>query len=127
MKSRILFSVFCLVVFPEVLLAGNCPDPEVIRLRELPRELEWTVDEQTTLEELLAVKSLYAVRISNYGEYVTCHYTTNQWPVKLDAKPVRAGCLILPDAGRWTSTDSGQLVCREEDVNRCGFQFECNN
>jgi hypothetical protein len=127
MKSRILFGVFCLVVFPEMLLAGNCPDPEIIRLRELPRELEWTVDGQTTLEELLAVKSLYAVRISNYGEYVTCHYTTYQWPVKLDAKPVRAGCLILPDAGRWTSTDSGQLVCREEDVNRCGFRFECNN
>jgi hypothetical protein len=127
MKSSILFCVYCLVIFPEVLLAGNCPDPETIRLRELSRELEWTVDGQTTLDELLAVKSLYAVRISNYGEYVSCYYTTDEWTVKLDAKPVSIGCLIMPDSGRWTSTDSGQLVCREEDINRCGFRFECKN
>ena len=127
MKSTIRFCVYFLVVFPEVLLAGNCPDPETIRLRELSRELEWTVDGQTTLDELLAVISLYAVRISNYGEYVSCYYTTDEWTVKLDAKPVTIGCLIMPDAGRWTSTDSGQLVCQEEDVNRCGFRIECNN
>lgn len=127
MKFTLRFSVYCLLIFAEAGLAASCPDPETIRLRELSRDLEWTVDEQTTLEELLTVKSLYAVRISNYGEYVSCYYTRDDWTVKLDAKPVTIGCLIMPDAGRWTSTDSGQLVCREEDVNRCGFRFECNN
>ena len=105
--------------------ADNCPTPEAIRERTIPEQYDWTVDEGITLKELVSVNKLYAVRIMNYGDYVSCRYSTEKWPVTLDGKPEGDQCELVPDAGEWISTDSGHLVCREEDVTKCGFKFEC--
>ena len=107
-------------------MADTCPTPGEIADRKISRLYEWTVDENTTLKELLSVNQLYAVRIMNYGEYISCRYTTTKWPVTLDGKPLGKGCELTPIAGEWTSTDSGQLVCRDKEVSKCGFKFECD-
>ncbi len=111
--------------FSAVSFADSCPEPEQIRQRDISQYMEWTVDERTSLDDLLGVKTLYAVRIINFGEYVSCRYTTDKWPVTMDGKPVSQNCTITPDAGEWDSTDSGQFVCRELDVSHCGFRFKC--
>ncbi len=105
--------------------ADVCPTAEEIRGKKISRSYDWAVTENTTLEELLSVKDLYAVRIMDYDAYVSCRYTTVEWPVTLDGNPLESKCRIVPDAGEWTSTDSGDLVCREKDVTNCGFKMKC--
>ena len=105
--------------------ADNCPTAEEIRDKKISRSYDWSVTENTTLKELYAVKRLYAVRIIDYDAYVSCRYATDKWPVTLDGNPLQPACKIVPDAGEWTSTDSGELVCREKDVTKCGYKMEC--
>lgn len=126
MSVKLWFPVFVLL-FTSNVIADSCPTPEEIRDRTISKQYEWTVDENTTLKELLAVKQLYAVRIMDYGDYVSCRYSTKQWPVTLDGKPKGRDCELTPLAGEWTSTDSGHLVCREKEVTQCGFKFDCKD
>jgi hypothetical protein len=105
--------------------ADVCPTAEEIRDKKISRSYDWAVTENTTLDELLSVKDLYAVRIMDYDSYVSCRYTAVEWPVTLDGNPLDSECRIVPDAGEWTGTDSGELVCREKDVTKCGFKMEC--
>jgi hypothetical protein len=105
--------------------ADICPTAEEVRDKKISRNYDWAVTENTTLEELLSVKELYSVRIMDYDAYVSCRYTSMKWPVTLDGNPLESTCRIEPDAGEWTSTDSGDLVCREKDVTKCGFKIEC--
>ena len=106
--------------------ADVCPTADEIRDKKISSRYDWAVGENTTLKELLSVKTLYAVRIIDYDSYVSCRYTTDKWPVILDGNPLESKCRIVPDAGEWTSTDSGDLVCREKDVIKCGFKMECS-
>ena len=106
-------------------LADVCPTAEEIRDKKISMSYDWAVSENTTLKELLSVKDLYAVRIMDYDAYVSCRYTAVKWPVMLDGNPLESECRIVPDAGEWTGTDSGELVCREKDVTKCGFKMEC--
>ena len=105
----------------------SCPSPKTIRDRKLSQNYEWTVDENTTLQNLLSVKKLYAVRIMDQDAYVSCHYTTDKWPIKLDVTPVSGQCKSLPQGDNWKNTESGQVVCQEKDVRKCGFTFECGH
>ncbi|MGH8120354.1 MAG: hypothetical protein ACRESK_07045 [Gammaproteobacteria bacterium] len=106
--------------------SDNCPSPEKIQDRKLSQNYEWTVDEKTTLQNLLSVKKLYAVRIMDEDMYVSCHYTTDKWPVKLDVTPASGSCKSLPRGNNWKKTESGQVVCLEKDVNKCEFSFVCD-
>ena len=105
--------------------ADVCPTAEEIRGKKISRSYDWAVGENTTLKELLSVQTLYAVRIMDYDSYVSCRYTTDKWPVILDGTPRAEQCRIMPTGGEWTGTDSGQLVCREKDVTKCGFKLDC--
>jgi hypothetical protein len=105
--------------------ADDCPTAGEIRDKKISRSYDWAVTENTTLKALLSVEELYAVRIMDYDAYVSCRYTAVEWPVTLDGNPLKSTCKIVPDAGEWTGTDSGELVCREKDVTKCGFKMEC--
>ena len=105
--------------------ADSCPSPEMIIKRDLSKQYEWTVDENTTLQDLLSVKELYAVRIMDHDDYVSCHYTTDKWPIKLDMSPSSGKCKPVPHSSKWKNTDSGQVVCMEKDIANCDFNFEC--
>ena len=105
--------------------ADVCPTADEIRDKKISSRYDWAVGENTTLKELLSVKTLYAVRIIDYDSYVSCRYTTDKWPVILDGTPKTEQCRVMPTGGEWTGTDSGQLVCREEDVTKCLFNLEC--
>ena len=107
--------------------AEVCPVPEQIRDRKISKEYDWSVEENTTLKELLAVKQLYSVRIMHNGEDISCRYTTGKWPVRLDGQPVSGKCKVVSESGEWSSTESGELVCNEEDVTKCGFKLECED
>lgn len=106
--------------------AETCPAPEKIRERKLSTRYEWTVDEKTTLENLLSVKKLYAVRIMAEDAYVACHYTTGKWPIKLDMSPEGGACKPVPRGEHWLKTESGQIVCQEQDLSKCEFSFACD-
>jgi hypothetical protein len=103
----------------------SCPSPDKIRHRDLSKQYEWTVDEKTTLQNLLSVQKLYAVRIMDHGLYVSCYYTTDKWPVKLDVAPVKDGCKYASHQGKWKSIESGQDVCMEKNAGNCGFKYTC--
>ena len=121
------YNFLLLLVFffvPEV-FSDSCPTPDMLRERKIPGQYEWTVQEGVTLDNVLGAQQLYAVRIFNFDEYVSCRYTTGKWPVKLDGKPVKNKCHLMPDAGEWTGTDSGTLVCQEKDLFKCGFRINC--
>lgn len=107
--------------------SDTCPTPDSLRERKIPGLYEWTVQEGVTLDNILDARRLYAVRIFNFDEYVSCHYTTGKWPVKIDGKPLNNKCRLLPETGKWTGTDSGTLVCREEDPAKCGFRLDCEH
>jgi len=105
--------------------ADVCPTADEIRDKKISSRYDWAVGENTSLKELLSVKTLYAVRIMDFDSYISCRYTTDKWPVILDGTPKPEQCRVMPTGGEWTGTDSGQLVCREEDVTKCLFNLEC--
>ena len=121
----LLYSAFIFFILISPSHADTCPSPKDIRDREISTRYDWAVGENTTLKELLSVKTLYAVRIMDYDSSISCRYTTDKWPVILDGTPKPEQCRVMPTGGEWTGTDSGQLVCREKDVTKCLFNLEC--
>ena len=114
-----------LLCIPLETLGESCPSPDKIRQRNLSKKYEWTVDEKTSLEALLSVKKLYSVRIMDHGAYVSCHYTSPKWPIKLDLAPARGACTFSRQKGEWKGTESGQEVCMEKNPGNCGFTSTC--
>lgn len=106
--------------------AETCPPVADIIERKISNLYEWTVEEGTTLDDLLSVNLLFSVRIHNNGEFVSCRYTTKKWPVKLDAKPEVSGCRVITTDGKWEETASGQQVCREKNLFACEFLITCD-
>jgi hypothetical protein len=123
-KHQLTALLLFLVFLPDV-RADACPSADQVRNRNISRKYEWTVREGISLEDLLSVKKLYAVRIMDDGTYVSCNYTTDKWPVKLDATSVSGKCEFMPDKGEWKNTESGEIVCLEKDTGNCGFSFKC--
>jgi hypothetical protein len=121
------YVIMLFLFYLPLVFAETCPTSEQIRDRKISKLFAWTVEEDVSLDELLSVQQLYAVRIINFDEYISCRYTTRQWPVRLDGKPEIEKCRISPEAGVWNSTDSGALVCQEKDVAKCGFKLECDD
>ncbi len=121
-------SIFLILlsVFASSVRADTCPTPDQVRDRKLSNEYEWTVKEGVTLDEILDVKKLYSVRIFDNGDYVSCHYTTDKWPIRLDAKPDKSKCRMQYDGNKWEVTESGQEVCKETDLEKCNFKIECS-
>jgi hypothetical protein len=105
--------------------ADNCPAPDEVRERKISGNYEWTVDERISLENVLTVKRLIAVRLINNGEYLSCKYTTEKQLVVLYGLPKSDKCMINVSSGEWVSTDSGELVCHEKNITFCLFDVEC--
>jgi len=105
--------------------ADECPMPDVVIERKISNDYEWTVDERVSLENILAVKRLIAVRIKDNGEYMSCKYTTGRQLVRLYGIPKTDKCVIKIASGEWISTDTGELVCQEKDITLCIFDIEC--
>lgn len=106
--------------------AETCPATAEIIERRISNLYEWTVEEGTSLDDLLSVNRLFSVRILNGGEFVSCQYTTRKWPVKLDAKPEVGGCRVIQTAGNWEETPSGHQVCRQKNLYACEFRITCD-
>jgi hypothetical protein len=98
----------------ENVFADRCPTPEEIRERKISQDYEWTVDDRVTLDGLLSVKQLYAVRIKNNGEFISCNYSTDRRLISLDGLPNKGRCLIMTSVGEWHGTENGEWVCQEK-------------
>lgn len=105
--------------------ADRCPTPDEVRERKISQDYEWTVDDRVTLDGLLSVKQLYAVRIKDNGRFVSCNYSTEKRLISLDGLPNKGECSIVTSVGEWHGTENGELVCQEKDSTQCHFQFEC--
>ena len=123
---RIIYFVLLWLMMTSV-MADSCPTPKQVKDRKISNAYEWTVKEGVTLDNILAVEKLYSVRIMDNGDYVSCHYTTSQWPVTLDAKPEKSQCRIHHDDNQWEVTQSGQAICKEKDSGKCSFSIECSD
>jgi hypothetical protein len=117
-------AVLLVIVMPDA-FADKCPTPDEVRERKISMNYEWTVDERVSLENILSVKRLIAVRIKNDGEYMSCRYTTEKQLVRLDGLPKSDKCVIKISSGEWISTDTGELVCQEKNIALCLFDIEC--
>jgi len=120
----------CIVILLNYLLvsaafADRCSTAEEVRYRFISKDYEWSVDERMTLENLLDVEKLFAVRIMNRGEFVSCRYRTKRQLINLDGEPKKQKCVIRKSSGQWKSTKSGDLVCQEKDISLCLFDIEC--
>ena len=69
-----------LLIVHNVTFADRCPTPEQVRERNINRDYEWSVDETVTLDMLLMVSELREVSLQNHGEFVSCHYLSEQLP-----------------------------------------------
>ena len=124
----IMKTLICLVLYVFVIpvaVADNCPTPDEVRERKISENYEWTVDERVSLENILSVKRLIAVRIINDGEYMSCKYTTEKQLVVLYGLPKSDKCVINISSGEWISTDTGERVCQEKNITLCLFDVEC--
>ena len=113
------------IAFTGISGADTCPSVSEIIERDISRTYEWTVDDNTSLDDVLAVNKLYAVRIQDHGDYVSCYYATGKWPLKLDAKPEISKCIVEKTGGSWQETDAGNLVCMEENLFDCKYRIRC--
>ena len=114
------------MLFPVVSMADTCPSVAEIIERNISKKYEWTVEENTSLDDVLSVNRLYAVRILEQGDYVSCFYATRKWPLKLDAKPETRNCTVEKTGGDWQETETGNLVCLEKNLFDCTFRISCN-
>ncbi len=106
--------------------AERCATPIELKERRISPDYEWSVNEEVTLESLLAVQKLYAVTIENYGEFVACKYEAPQQYIRLDGAPKKSKCPIRVLSDNWFISERGQTVCSEEDYTLCHFEAACS-
>ncbi len=106
-------------------IADTCPTPEQVYKREVPRSYDWSVSEDVTLTMLLEVSVLKNVEIYNHGEFVACHYVSDQLPVRMDAAVSEPNCLVQKQSGQWLPLPGGVTRCTEQDLSLCQFQIRC--
>ena len=131
--SKLLNSIFISMISFSVLIVPfslraesySCPSIQSIKDRTISKEFDWTVSEQTTLEQVLNVSELLEVRIENHGDFVGCIYKSTNDLVRLDAKPITVDCLLVPLSANWLMNDIGQSVCNDTDKMRCKFEVSC--
>ena len=105
--------------------AERCATPEEVRERLVSPDYEWSVNEEASLEDILAVEKLYGASIENYGEFIACKYEAPQKYIRLDGVPKDNSCPIQTASDNWFSSEAGKSVCEEEDVTLCRFSFAC--
>ena len=104
--------------------AFSCPSPEEIRERKISRDFEWTVNDDTSLDDMLSVTRLIAISIENQLEYVSCKYKIDSKFIKLDGKPVSENCSISISSGSWL-THGNRKICSEKELDQCLFDIDC--
>jgi hypothetical protein len=114
----------CLLL-PATVFADQCPSAEQVRERNISRDYEWSVAETVTLPMLLEVSELREVSLQNHGEFVSCHYLSDQLPVRMDGAAPDPGCLVTRASGTWISLPGGTLKCNEEKHDQCHFSIQC--
>ncbi|MFT5134882.1 MAG: hypothetical protein ACI9SC_003364 [Gammaproteobacteria bacterium] len=119
-----------LVICATFLMIANayserCATPEEVRERLISADYEWSVNEEVSLDGLLAVKNLYAVTIENYGEFVACKYEGAQEYIRLDGASKKSKCPIQATSDNWFISEGGQVVCDEDDNALCRFDSIC--
>jgi len=106
-------------------LADQCPTPDQIKERSISRDYDWSVSEDVTLDMLLEISTLNKVSVHNHGEFVACHYQSQQLPVRMDGTAVAPNCFVTNISSEWLSLPGGTLSCTEADLMNCRFQIEC--
>ncbi len=115
----------CLLVNSGLVIADQCPTPEIIKDREVSRDYEWTIDERRSLDDVLSVEKLYSVRIKNKGEFIACYYSGGKNLLRLDGTSVEKECVVNKKSGSWEFSENGEQVCKEEDLNLCHYEIHC--
>lgn len=109
-----------------LVIAAQCPGPEIIKQRKISRDYDWTIDERRSLEDVLSVKKLYSVRIKNKGEFIACYYSDTKSLLRLDGSSLKKECVINKKSGSWIFSENGEQVCKEEDLNLCVYEIHCD-
>ncbi len=117
--------LLCLVMNSGQVIADQCPSPEIIKERNISREYDWSIDARRTLDDVLSIEKLYSVRIKNKGEFIACYYSGSKNLVRLDGASLKKECVINKTSGSWDISDKGEQVCKEEDLNLCHYEIEC--
>jgi len=125
-KNKIVLIFLLALFFSPNISADTCPAASDIKDRKVPEAYEWTVNYEVALDDLLAVTQLYAVTIENHGEFVSCKYDSPNREVRLDGISKAEKCLITVDSGDWFTMDNGAIICQEDELSKCQFQYECN-
>lgn len=120
------FLLIALLMYSIAARAETCPAVSEIVERQISNLYIWTVEEGTTLDDLLSVNRLFSVRIHDHGRFVSCRYTAKKWPVKLDAMPEVNGCNVIQTDGDWKEIEAGELVCRDKNLFACKFRISCD-
>ncbi|MCG8325801.1 MAG: hypothetical protein MI673_09805 [Thiotrichales bacterium] len=124
--QRILFLNLSLcLMYPAGLPADQCPTPDQVRDRSITRGYDWSVSEDVTLDMLLEVSELRKVELHNHGEFVACHYRSQQLSVRMDGASFDPNCLVAKLSEEWLPLPGGTLGCTETDPADCHFQIEC--
>lgn len=122
LKITVLLGVF---LNTGLVMADQCPSPEVIKERKISRDYEWTIDERRTLDDVLAVEKLYSARIKNQGEFIACYYSGGKQLLRLDGKPEKKDCWVAESNGKWNTIGEVETVCGEHDITLCQFNIKC--
>lgn len=105
--------------------AERCASPQEVRDRLISKDYEWSVNEDVSLEGLLAVTRLYGASIENYGEFIACKYEAPQQYIRLDGIPKASRCPVKAVSGNWFISEKGRTVCSDKDITLCRFDFGC--
>lgn len=115
----------CFYINSGLAIADQCPSIEFIKERKISRAYDWSIDERRSIDDLLSVNKLYSVRIKNKGEFVACYYSASKTTLRLDGAANKEDCLINKTSGLWEISESGELVCKEDDLNLCLYEIVC--
>jgi hypothetical protein len=126
-KKYNLIYLLCLLINCEIVIADQCPTPEIIKERQITQDLEWTIDERRSLDDVLAVEKLYSVRIKNKGEFIACYYSGSKNLLRLDGSSYNKDCVINKKSGSWELSENGEQVCKEDDLYLCHYVIHCEN
>ncbi|HIF50769.1 MAG TPA: hypothetical protein EYQ42_04445 [Thiotrichaceae bacterium] len=125
-KNTIFYVLFLLPANINYVFADQCPTAEIIKERKISRDYEWTIDERRSLNDVLSVEKLYSVRIKNKGEFIACYYSGSKKLLRLDGIYFDKECLLNKKSGNWVVSESGEQICREEDLSLCLYEINCD-